>query len=185
MSEVTGWMVTPSMPRCTVPLSIELRHDVLRHVGRNREADADVAARGRQDLRVDADQLAARVDQRAAGVALVDRRVGLDEVLEAAVADAGRAALRADDAHGDGLADAERIADGEHDVADAHRVGVAERQRRAGCSPSIFSTARSLGASEPTTFALKLRPSVSSTVDLLGAVDHVVVGEDVAVRRAR
>ena len=46
---------------------------------------------GRQDLRVDADQLAARVDQRAAGVALVDRRVGLDEVLEAAVA---RAASR-------------------------------------------------------------------------------------------
>ena len=38
----------------------QLRHDVLRHVRGNREADADVAARRRQDLRVDADQLAAR-----------------------------------------------------------------------------------------------------------------------------
>ena len=106
----------------------ELVHDVLRHVGGDGEADPDVAARGREDLRVDADQLAARVDERAAGVALVDGRVGLEEVLEAAVADARRASLGADDAHGDGLADAERVADGERDVADAHAVGVAERQ---------------------------------------------------------
>ena len=59
-----------------------------RHVRRNREADADVAAGARQDLRVDADQLALGVHQRAARVAVVDRRVGLQEVLVAAVADA-------------------------------------------------------------------------------------------------
>ena len=40
----------------------------------------------RQDLRVDADQLALRVHERAARVAVVDRRVGLQEVLVAAVA---------------------------------------------------------------------------------------------------
>ena len=75
-----------------------------------------------------------RVDQRAAGVALVDRRVGLDEVLVAAVAAAaGRPALRADDPHRHGLADAERVADREHDVADAHLVGVG---RAAACAGS-------------------------------------------------
>ena len=40
----------------------------------------------RHDLRVDADQLALGVHQRAARVAVVDRRVGLQEVFVAAVA---------------------------------------------------------------------------------------------------
>src|SRR4029453_7601966 len=39
-------------------------------VGGDGEADADVAARGRKYLRVDADQLARRADERAARVAL-------------------------------------------------------------------------------------------------------------------
>ena len=54
----------PSRRACarrTWPSPTQLVHDVLRHVRRNREADADVAARRRQDLRVDADQLAAGV----------------------------------------------------------------------------------------------------------------------------
>ena len=43
--------------------------------------------------RVDADELAAQVDERAAGIAGVDRRIGLDEVLVALRVDAasGRA----------------------------------------------------------------------------------------------
>ena len=64
----------------------ELGHDRLRHARGDREADADVAARGRQDLGVDAHELAGGVDEGAARVALVDGRVGLQEVLEAAVA---------------------------------------------------------------------------------------------------
>ena len=35
--------------------------------------------------------------------------------------------------------------------------------------------------SVPTTFAVSVRPSVKSTLDCVGAVDHVVVGQDVAV----
>ena len=35
----------------------------------------------------------------------------------------------------------------------------------------------------PTTFALALRPSPSSDLDVVGAVDDVVVGEQVAVGR--
>ena len=52
--------------------------DALRRVDRDREADAVVAAGVALDLRVDADHLAAEVQQRAAGVAVVDRGVGLD-----------------------------------------------------------------------------------------------------------
>ena len=47
------------MPRRTWPVVDQLPHDVLRHADGDREADADVAAGGREDLRVDADQLAA------------------------------------------------------------------------------------------------------------------------------
>ena len=53
---------------------------------------------------------------RAAGVALVHRRIDLDEVVVGAVADV--AAARRDDAGGDGAAEAERIADRQHPVAD-------------------------------------------------------------------
>src|SRR3712207_7731665 len=48
----------------------------------------------------------------AARVAAVDGGVGLDEVLEAPVREAGRAPLGRDDAGGHRLADAERVADG-------------------------------------------------------------------------
>src|SRR5580658_9702207 len=61
----------------------QLVHDAVRHVHRDGEADADVAAAARQNRGVDADQLAAQIDQRAAGVARIDRGVGLDEVLVA------------------------------------------------------------------------------------------------------
>ncbi len=39
-------------------------------------------------------------------------------------------AQRRNDPHGDGLADAERVADRQYDVADAGLVGTAQRDRR-------------------------------------------------------
>ncbi|KAG1266985.1 hypothetical protein G6F66_014079 [Rhizopus arrhizus] len=99
-----------------------------RQVGGNRQAQADVA--GHAALRIeaggiDADQLALQVDQRATGIARVDRRIGLDEVLAAQAADAAATHGR-DDAGGDRLAEAERIADGHHEVAHPQLVAVAE-----------------------------------------------------------
>ena len=83
--------------------------------GRNGEADADRAARGRQDGRVDADDLAVHVEQRTAGIAFVDGGIGLDIVVVGAgldVAAAGR-----DDARRDRAAEAERVADRHHPIA--------------------------------------------------------------------
>ena len=71
----------------------------------------------------------AQVDQRAARIAGIDRGVGLDEVLIALDAETA-APERADDARGDGLAEAERIADRHHVVTDLQPIAVAERHRR-------------------------------------------------------
>src|SRR5262249_20502411 len=95
----------------------ELLHDAARHVDRYREAAAASAAARTDDRRVDADELAAQVDERAAGIARIDGRVGLDEVLVVLDVEAG-AAERADDSGGDGLAEAEGIADGDDEIAD-------------------------------------------------------------------
>ena len=58
-----------------------LGQHVLRRVGGDREADA---LRAHDDGGVDADHLAARVDQRPAGVAGVERGIGLDHVVDQA-----------------------------------------------------------------------------------------------------
>ena len=132
---------------------------------------------------VDADQLAVEVDQRAAGVARVDRGIGLDEVLVAQPAQAA-AADRRDDARGHRLADAERVADRDHEVAHAqlrrNRPAASRCRSRAG----IRITAMSVSGSEPTNSAFSVRPSAERHRHLVGAFDHVVVGQHVARRAA-
>src|SRR5690606_32208191 len=62
----------------------QLVQHVAGQVGRDRESQPDVAGHAAARVEaggVDADQFAAQVDQCAAGVARVDRSVGLDEIL--------------------------------------------------------------------------------------------------------
>ena len=81
------------------------------------------------DRGVDADHSAAGVGERAAGVARVQRRVGLDDVLD----DAGRVARAdrqgpaepADHAGGHAAGHAHRVAHRDHEAADPQVVGVA------------------------------------------------------------
>ena len=94
----------------------DLLHDLLRQADRNGETDAERAAGPGENCAVDADQVAVAVHQCATGVAGIDGGIGLDEIFIGV--DAQMAApQRADDAHGDGLADAEGVADGQHDIA--------------------------------------------------------------------
>jgi hypothetical protein len=88
----------------------ELRQQFADRVARHGEADPDVslALRVGDDRGVHPDDLAADVQERPAGVAGVDGRIGLQHLVRAAVGDAEGALRRADD-------------------ADRHRVGVAER----------------------------------------------------------
>ena len=107
----------------------QLRHDRRHHVARYREADADVAAGGRENCGVDADQLAAQIHQRATRIAGVDRRIGLNEIFVTFDAEA-TAPERADDARRHGLVEPERIADRNHVVADAQPARIGERDLR-------------------------------------------------------
>src|SRR5262249_30498393 len=66
-------------PAATPPAPLQLRHHGAGLVHRAGEADV---ARARADRRFDADHLAAVIDERPAAVAEVDRRVGLDVVVE-------------------------------------------------------------------------------------------------------
>ena len=148
--------------------------------------DREAESLRRQDRRgVDADHVAARRHQRPAGVAGIQRRVGLDDVVHqppglrrAATAE------RADDAGGHRVMEAERVADRDRDLADAHGARVAERRprqrpprRRRGC------TARSVSGSRPTTSASSARPSVIVTRVAFARADDVGVGQDEAVGR--
>ncbi len=78
----------------------------------------------------------------AAGIAGIDRRIGLDEELIVGDADLG-AGDRRDDAVGHGLPDAERIADREHQIADleARRSCPARRSGNRSFLALIRSTA--------------------------------------------
>ena len=105
------------------------RDDAFHHIDRNGEADADRAARLRENRRIDADQAAFHIDQGAAGIARIDRGVGLDEEAVIGNADFG-ARHRRDDALRHGLADAEGVADGQREVADLDGVGIAQFQHR-------------------------------------------------------
>ena len=100
----------------------------LRRVGGDRKADA---LRAHDHRGVDADDLAARGDQRAARIAGIERGVGLDDVVDqAARSRAQRAAERRHDAGRHRRFEAERIADGDHELAALEQLGVAERRRR-------------------------------------------------------
>ena len=134
----------------------------------------------RKDGGVDADQFAAIVDQRAAGIARINRRIGLNEIL--IIFDAQIAAVHgADDSHGDGLADAERIANRQSIVAHLHLGGITDGD---GGEIAAFDLQHGdvrlgIGAHD---LGLQLALVGERDADVRGAVDDVVVRQDVAVR---
>src|SRR4029079_4374396 len=142
----------------------------------HRKADADRTAGGRDDQRVDADDVAIEVEQRTAGIAAVDGGVGLDIAVIRPRGDV--AVLGRDDTGRHRAAEAERIADRDHPVAEAQLVGVAElygdqRLRRLDLQHGevgLLVDANQVG--------LDLGAVVEDDVDLVGVRDDVVVGDD-------
>ena len=107
------------------------------------------------DRGVDADDVALEVEQRAAGVARVDRGVGLQEVGEVLAVGLGEAAvLGRHDAgrHRRPAGEVEGVADGDDLVAHLEGIGVAQRKGRRS-SRSTCRTARSDPGSAATTSA--------------------------------
>ena len=143
----------------------ELVGGIHRHADRDGETrDAAVQAANQG---VDADDAAFDVAERAARIARVDRRVGLDVILVRIAAMRLATPLRlfrADDSHGERVIEFVRRADGNRPLPDLDRVAVADLA--AGrFLPSTLITATSMRSSMPTTTALvNLVPSFNSTV---------------------
>ena len=142
------------------------------------------ALRAHDHRRVDADHFAARRHERPAGIAGIERRIGLDHVVDQpAVPRAQRAAERRDDAGRDRRLEAERIAD---------------RDRRGGRARNVFespsaaavvargistrSSARSVSGSSPSSAAVEVR-AVGGSCTRRGRLHDVAVGEHQAVGR--
>ena len=81
---------------------------------------------------------------------------------------------------GDGLADAEGVADRQHLVAHLQRVGVAQRDDRQAVQRDLEDGQVGVGVGADH-LAARLAAVVEDDLDIVGALDHVVVGEDVAV----
>ena len=167
-------------PRVTLPFSlIWFAAFIAMSIGIANES-AHVAAGARKDQRVDADDFALDVEQRAARIAGVDRGVGLDvrdEVFLRQIA-----ALRADDAGGHRVLEAERLADRDHPFADLQLVGVADRDLRQVLRLDLEQrhVGALVGADD---LGLELALVGELDVDFVGAVDDMRVGDEEAVGR--
>ena len=158
---------------------LELRDDRLDGVGGDREGDADRAARRREDRRVDADHVAVGVEGRATRVALVHRRVDLDEVVIGAGADV--TAARRHDARGDGSAETERIADCDDPVADTRRrVSQLHIGERTALDLDQREIAARIGADDFRGVGLAV---VGRDLNAFGLVHDVIVGHGITVGR--
>ena len=119
------------------------------------------------------------IDQRAAGIARVDRRIGLDEIFEGIDAEM-IAAQRRHDAHRDGLSDAERIADREHDIAHLRTVELRQRDRWQVLQVDLHDGEIGLGIGADQ-FASTLAPVGKRDFDFVGRLNHVIVGQDITI----
>ena len=168
----------PTAARLVILLElIDHRHDARRGGG---EADADRPAGRRKDRGVDADHFALHVEQRAARIALVDRGVGLQEVVVWTAVDVSIA--RRDDARGHGFAEAEGIADRHHAVADAHLVAVAELHRLQRLVALDLEHGNVHLGILTDDLRLQLAPVGEDHHDVVGVADDVIVGDDDAAR---
>ena len=158
--------------------------DRANRVRRDREPDADVGAGVAGDLRVDADHLAGRVEERAAGVAVVDRGVGLDRVVDRELVQRLHLAVEcADDAARHGLLEAERAADRNDRITDLHarRVPEADRMedRRRRVDLDHGEVGRRVGADDRSVVGVAV-PEPDR--DRVRVFDDMIVRDDVPVR---
>ena len=165
----------------------DLVGNVLGVVNGNSKAHARTGARVALDERVNAHELAVVVNESAAGVTRVDGGIGLDHVGVDGVA-AGRAhgrgaVERRDDTGGDRLLVAEGRADRHDPLAHVELGGVADLDRRELRGVGVLElddgqVARGIVAHE---LSLVGGAVIHGHHVLVIAIDHVVIGEDVAL----
>ena len=177
MSCVTGWICTPIQPRVTEPCSLSWVTTLLTVSAGIAKAMPTEPPDGEKIAVLTPITLPSVSNVGPARIALVHRRVDLDEVIIGAGADV--AAARRDDAGGDGAAEAERIADREHPIADARRlIG----QLHIGERPVLDLDQREIGARIGADhLGFVGLAVVGGHGDAFGFFDHVVVSHRIAV----
>ncbi|MNI43453.1 hypothetical protein D3C73_977830 [compost metagenome] len=152
--------------------------DLVGHVDGDRERQALEAAGAAVDLRIDAHDFAAVVEQRATRVARVDGHVRLDEGHGGVVGQ--RTSLGADDARGGGVLQAIRRADGQHPFTHLQLIDVAHLDHRQvlGVDLQHGHVGLRVGAQH---FRLVFAAVGQLDGDFLGILHDVRVGEDDAV----
>ena len=160
--------------------------DLLPHiVDRNGKADVvDGCPGGRGVFGVgDADDLPVKIKQRATGIAGIDGTVRLEQIHGYGVGKGHTPVLGADSPCGEGKGQlAQRITDGNDTVAHMDIIRVADNHRAE--APRIDLQNRQIVA-----FVAADQPGVVNTAvihahpDAIGAFDHMVVGDDIAILR--
>ena len=142
-----------------------------------------IAAAAAENGGVDADEPAFSINQRATGIARVDGGVGLDEILVLVEARQTASAQGADNPHGDRLANAEGIPDGQNHIANLQQVAVGKRDGRqaGGFDFQDGHIGRRIGADNLGGVILLVTRHVD--LDFTGPLNHVVGGQDVTVGR--
>ena len=152
-------------------------HNLPRHrlgqVDRDGKAQALVAAAAGVDLRVNAHHLARGVEQRAARVAGVDGRIGLNERHGVVVGQG--AAFGAHHAGGDRVVQAEGRANRQHPFAHAEVGGLADGNHRKACRFNFEHSHIGLGIAAQD-FGLEFAPVGQLHGDLAGVGNHMGVG---------
>jgi hypothetical protein len=128
---------------------------------------------------IHADNLAVHVEQRAAGIAMIDCRIGLQIVVERAFHNVP--VNPADNTGGHGIVEAERTADREHRVTDVHLVAVAKLDVRQRVSSGVNAQQRDVCLA-------RHAGNLSCVTNAVGSYDkyrarafhHISVGADVS-----
>ncbi|OAV73775.1 hypothetical protein Barb7_02853 [Bacteroidales bacterium Barb7] len=130
--------------------------------------------------RIDAHQLAFRIDQCAAAVAGVHRCIRLDKRFDAAAAGYAATPFGTDDAGGDGGGKVKRIADCQHPFAHFELLGIAEGDGRQVLCLNLDQG--NVGGRVCTDYlSRKLAVVVQRHFQLVRTVHHVVVGHNIAI----
>src|ERR1019366_1002294 len=145
------------------------------------ETNAIVLAAGAGNHGIDADHLAADIEQRAAAVAGVDGGIGLQEVLEGSRVARDIAFFRADDAGRHSFVESERRTDRHRPIANLDRVRVADGRRRQVGFVDLDDrqVSEDISANHVRLVFGFLAGEFNSNPS--GLFDHVVICQDVAV----
>ena len=156
----------------------QFRDHALHHIGRHGKADANRTAGRAEDCRIHANHAAIPRKERTAGIALIDRRIHLDEIIIGASANV--AASGRNHASGHSAGQAIGIAHGHHPIAGLGTIRITqsnEGQRRARFHLQQRDIGTRIAANQA---GLQFAAVFKLYGDAVGAFHNMVIGHDEA-----